>query len=135
MGFPTPWPPDPSDDDCVLCTPALFPPGQTPAIVKMSSWGIVACPGAPHPAPNGLVALRQLPAAACIWRLITADYTFLWFHGGGCTQCMITSPPTFGSYFYHNEPPICNVFMNNKHEDCTPPDALGFGGSVMIFWP
>lgn len=101
----------------------------------MSVWGIDACPDAPFPAPNGLYVLRQLDPLFCTFRLITSDFTFLWQSGAGRTDCYITAPPTYGSYFYYAQPPMCQTFMNNQHEDCVPANALGSGGTVMIFWP
>jgi len=135
MGIPTPWPPPPSDDDCVLCTPELFLPGQTPRRVKMSIWGILDCPAASVPAPNGLFVLNQQDPLFCNWRLSTAEYDFYWLNGAGRTDCYVVGNADQGYFFYWAQPPICNTFMNNQYQNCTPPFALGYGGTVMIFWP
>lgn len=135
MGTPTPWPPPYSENNCDYCTPYLFPPGQTPRRVKMAVWGVKACPDAPHPAPNGLFVLTQLELYHCTWRLITGDYTFFWITRYGASACKITSPPTYGWYFYHDPAPLCETLFNNEFTDCTPYGALGHSGEVLIYWP
>ncbi len=68
MGTPIPSPDPEYGADCPLCTPALWPVGETPLYIYAYFEGITNCGVSPHSAPNGeTFRLEQPVGFPCLW--------------------------------------------------------------------
>ena len=68
MGTPIVTPEPPYGTDCPICTPTLFPAGETPEFVYVYISGITDCGRSHHSPPNGeTFRCTQVPGSPCVW--------------------------------------------------------------------
>lgn len=133
MGTPVIEPPE-YGDDCPACTPSLFPIGETPRFVFMTVSGIITCPGAPYPAPNGEWVLEQWIGNPCHWSLVSGPYNLGWWMVPtmNSTGCQLTGGPS--NYFLYFGTPVCQTVLANQYLACTGAPRGGKLGTVTITW-
>lgn len=133
MGTPVIEPPE-YGADCPTCTPSLFAAGETPRFLKLTGADIEACPGAPHPAPNGEWILENHVTHTCAWYLFTSQYSFSYAFNpiANQTLCYIWTVAKY--YFLHFSNPACQTVLANQYLICIGGDRYGKLGTVSITW-
>lgn len=130
MGTPIITPKPPYGTDCPVCTPGLWPAGETPQHVYIYFEGITDCGWSVHPAPNGQTfELDQVDGSPCRWAH-DGDVWMVNFHAKrvGFDYSWITLVSEDGYFLFDGTgvtcPPDLAVFDNDM-ESC----ILFYGGA------
>lgn len=135
MGMMTPRPPI-FGNTCPACDPELWATGETPLYVKAVLAGLVVCPAAPNPAPNGIWVLKQHEHLPCKWILTTDEYSLAWeVSGAGSAFDVVCAVQPWKFYFNGSSPANCDVTFPNVALDCSGANTYAHSGNVEIGWP
>ena len=138
MGLNLPDPVPIYGDDCIGCTPGLFPPGETPSFIFVLFENIKSCYQSPHTVPETMLCkLYQVPGLPCRYRhngtVWKAD---LFIARGGTGDSFLGLFDEFGWVHFVSRgaycPPEFTIFENEQFL-CLYQWASHKGTAIMFF--